>query len=65
MKTNQMEDETADLTPAIDLEAQRLWTEYTAAATRAQRSQDIHDGIVAGDAWATWLHRFEGPRSDA
>lgn len=35
-----------------------LWASYTAAATRAQASGRIDDGIAAGQAWAAWLGAF-------
>lgn len=35
-----------------------LWTEYTSARAKAEKSLDIRDGINAGKAWAAWLDAF-------
>jgi hypothetical protein len=38
---------------------QDAWRAYTSARDKAERSQNIADGIAAGKAWAMWLQLFE------
>lgn len=39
----------------------RLWSDYVVARDRAAASQDVKDGIIAGRAYATFVHEFLSP----
>jgi hypothetical protein len=41
-----------------------LWAAYVAAAKKAQASNRIDDGIMAGHAWAAWLEAFLPPAGE-
>lgn len=44
-----------------NVRAARLFEAYVAAATRAQVTHDMDDGLAAGRAWAAFLDVFVAP----
>lgn len=43
----------------ITADVEALWAAYVEAARKAQASQRLEDGIVAGRAWAAFMRAFE------
>lgn len=46
---------------ALKSRQERLWEAYLAAFNKAERTQDIQDGIAAGKAWAAFIADFLTP----
>lgn len=42
-----------------DEELERLWTDYTQLYAKAEKSQNIQDGIATGKAWGRFTRAFE------
>lgn len=47
----------------LETRVDQAWERYVTAASRAQRSLDIRDGIEAGRAWAAFLAEFNRTES--
>ncbi len=44
-----------------DQTVQAAWDAYVVARDKAERSNDVADGIAAGKAWREFLDLFVGP----
>lgn len=45
---------------AIELEQEKAFAEYVAAAKKAQQTMDLMDAITAGKAWGRFVYLFCG-----